>query len=363
MHIVTNKIRHTLDTLPSSTYLLNRDFLLFDIETTGFSREYAIIYMIGCIYKKDNHYEYCNLFAESPSEEHELIYHFFTMLKDFNCIVHFNGNGFDIPFLLARAEKYRIKEQISHMESIDIYDLLRPLRKCLAFPDLKLDTIQNQLGYFRKDTCTGGDLIQVYQNYANRPYKPYYNLLLLHNKEDVEGMIHLLPLIDIFELIDGLILNEDFELLTIEQEANSIKVIYTLPYQVSMDFELSHKGSVFKLFSGSDTAKLTLPLYEDKKKLFFENYKDYIYLPEKDEVVHKSIATFMPTHKKEKAKKSNCYVSHLGNFIPVFRQEDTDQPFKDHFKSKDYYALVALELDSNFFNKQLVGFLKTCKEA
>ena len=363
MHTTTKKIESKLANLSSSSYLLNRDFLIFDIETTGFSREYDFIYMIGCIYKKDHGYEYCNLFANSPSDECEIILTFFKMLKDFDCLIHFNGNRFDIPFLLARATKHNIANQLSHMESIDIYDLLRPFRKYLDFPNLKLDTIQNQLGYLRKDTYTGGDLIQVYQNYVRKPYQPYYDLLLLHNKEDVEGMIHLLPFIDIFILIDHLILKEDFKFLTIEQGDNSLKILYSLPYKADMSLQLSYGGSLFKLISASDVASLTLPLCQDKKKLFFDNYKDYMYLPEKDEVVHKSIAAFIPADKKIKAKKSNCYISHTGDFIPIFSLKDITRPFTDDFKSKDYYTVLEPTLDTNFFNNQLIGFLKTCKQS
>ncbi|HHX79387.1 MAG TPA: ribonuclease H-like domain-containing protein [Acholeplasmataceae bacterium] len=359
MHIITKKILFSPDTMSEPISLFHKNFLIFDIETTGFSRDHAIIYMIGCIYKKDGSYEYCNIFASDSSKEEDMIRYFFNMLKDFNCLISFNGNNFDIPFLLARAKKHSIKETISLLESIDIYGLLRPFRKCLSFSNLKLDTVQNELGYARKDTATGGDLIHIYHAYAREPYHPYYKLLLLHNKEDVEGMIPLLPLIDIFILIEAY----HFDFLSTDEINKKIVATYALPHKAGVDFVLSHQGCELKFSVNQQTVKFTLPFCHDKKKRFFENFKDYMYIPEKDEVIHKSIANFMPAHQKIKSKKSNCYISYSGVFIPVFTLKGVEQPFKDSFKSKQHYTLLNPHLNANFFKQQLLAFLKNCKES
>jgi len=363
MHIITKEILSFSSNMSSPIPLFNKDFLIFDIETTGFSREHAIIYMIGCIYKKDKGYEYCNLFASDPSKEPELIRHFFDMLKDFNCLIHFNGNNFDIPFLLARASKHHIKEGLSSLESIDLYDLLRPFRKCLNFPNLKLDTLQYEFGFTRKDASTGGDLIQIYQGYVRKPYKPYYELMLLHNKEDVEGMIPLLSLIDVFILIENFILKGNFKLMSINKTNSTIEITYALPFKIKINLALFYRDCEFTFVSGTHTAKLILPLSQGKKKRFFENYKDYMYLPEKDEIIHKSIANFIAPHKKVKTKKSTCYISHSDTFIPVFSLNNIAQPFKDNFKSKEYYTILNSDLDTSFFKQQLIGFLKNCKKS
>ena len=85
-----------------------------------------------------------------------------------------------------------------------------------------------------------------------------------------------------------------------------------------------------------------------------------MYLPEKDDVIHKSIASFMYGHKKVQAKKSNCYVSHTGRFISVFKLAHVDQPFREDLRSKDYYVNFDTELNHTFFISQLSGFLETC---
>ncbi len=366
MRITTKNLTTELDNLPNSTYLLDKNHLIFDIETTGFSRAFDIIYMVGCICKTDTEYKYVNIFAEDPSQEAELIHYFFDLLENMECVIHFNGNRFDIPFLLARANKYNITDQISHLESIDIYDLLRPFRKSLNFPNLKLDTIQAHLGYKRKDMYTGGNLIPIYHNYVEKPYEPYYQLLALHNTEDVEGMINLLPIIDMIQVIDYMINNKNIDFANATQDKNEISVIYELPSKASMNFSLRspcHTQIVFT--EGTNKIQLKLPISEDEKLFFFDNYKDYMYLIETDEIMHKSVANFVPREQKRKAKKSECYVSQDGLFIKAFfsitESEAHLRLFKDELRSKTQFVMAGPELDGDFYKNQVQGFLKTAK--
>ena len=36
---------------------------------------------------------------------------FQKFIKDYDCLIHFNGNSFDIPFVKERAEKYALELQ------------------------------------------------------------------------------------------------------------------------------------------------------------------------------------------------------------------------------------------------------------
>lgn len=361
MLITTQKIFTLLDDISNSKYLSNKKFMIFDIETTGFSREYAIIYMIGCIYKKNDHYEYFNMFAQNPEEECELINQFFQKLEEFQCIIHFNGNKFDIPFLQERAKRYNIKDEISCMESIDIYELIRPFRNSLEFPNLKLDTLQQALGYSRDDLYTGGDLIQVYNNYTQRPRKKDYQQLLLHNKEDVEGMIYLLPLIDTVQLIDKIITKRSFQLKSVDEKKGAIHVKYDGLQYISLNLTF-FMGNIKLIFSKTkQNIEFIIPIFNDEKKLFFSNHKDYVYISERDEVVHQSIARFMKGYKKTAATKRNCYTLHRDVFIPVIESNEGMKIFKDDYKDKNKYIIFNQELDEQFYAKQLVAFLKQIK--
>lgn len=93
------------------TYPLDRlgkreDLLFFDIETTGFSGEYSNLYLVGCVYYEGGRWNLVQWFADTVSAEKEVLTTFFEFLKRFPIVVHFNGDGFDIPYLLKRCRAY-----------------------------------------------------------------------------------------------------------------------------------------------------------------------------------------------------------------------------------------------------------------
>ena len=79
------------------------DLLFFDIETTGFSGDYASVYLIGCVWHDGNTWILTQYFAETRDAEEEVLDAFFALLRTKRILVHFNGNGFDIPFLTKRC--------------------------------------------------------------------------------------------------------------------------------------------------------------------------------------------------------------------------------------------------------------------
>ena len=93
------------------TYPLERigeldELLFFDIETTGFSGDRCQLYLIGCTYYKDNTWNLIQWFADTKAAEKDLLDHFFDFLKQYKTVVHFNGDGFDIPFFTETLQTF-----------------------------------------------------------------------------------------------------------------------------------------------------------------------------------------------------------------------------------------------------------------
>lgn len=101
-------IKHPIE-FPN-TYPLDRigplkDLLFFDIETTGFSGETSQLYLIGCTYFDGFGWKLIQWFADTRQAEKELLDAFFEFLKRFKILIHFNGDRFDIPYLLKCCER------------------------------------------------------------------------------------------------------------------------------------------------------------------------------------------------------------------------------------------------------------------
>ena len=80
------------------------------------------------------------------------------------------------------------------MDTADIYRMVRPYKELLGLERLNQKTIEQFLGLRRKDRYDGGQLIWIYRAYRDgRSEDPKGDLekLLLHNYEDVLGMLSL----------------------------------------------------------------------------------------------------------------------------------------------------------------------------
>ena len=89
------------------------ELLFFDIETTGFSGDTSSLYLIGCTWHRDGRWNMTQYCADRPEAERQALKEFFEMLKNYRVLVHFNGDGFDIPYLLKRCAHHKLDYNLS----------------------------------------------------------------------------------------------------------------------------------------------------------------------------------------------------------------------------------------------------------
>jgi uncharacterized protein YprB with RNaseH-like and TPR domain len=196
MKIIKSNIEISLEFTPAVNI---DDTCFFDIETTGLSREYHSIYLIGALYynKSSNDWTLVQFFADNLCEEEELLTSFIDMVKDFEILVTYNGDSFDIPFVKRRLEKY-----LRHWDgpkSIDLYKYVKNHRSMLGMPNLKLKTLEKHLGIFRDDLISGKDCIGLYRTYTSTNDDELLHPILQHNYDDLQYMPYLLEIYNIVE--------------------------------------------------------------------------------------------------------------------------------------------------------------------
>jgi len=329
--------------------IFTEDAIFFDIETTGFSPVTSSIYLIGCLHKCDDKIIIDQFLAENKEDEQEVLAAFLKTLSQFNTIISFNGIGFDIPFLKAKCDKYSLPETFKEFNYIDIFKSISSIKFLLKLENYKQKTIENFLDIPRDDKFSGGELINVYDEYLDSHSEESENFLLLHNFEDVTGMLDLIPILSYIRILNGSYTIKSTEVLpftsydgiTGNELIISLKNDYYVPKRVSCQFER------FYITMNKDTTKIRIQIFEGELKYFHKDYKDYYYLPEEDIAIHKSVATFVDKGYREKAKACNCYTRKTGMFIPqysivmspVFKQEHKDKlsyfEFTEDFCSSD----------------------------
>jgi uncharacterized protein YprB with RNaseH-like and TPR domain len=349
----------SLDTMPSypfDQYYDLQKIVFFDIETTGFAAETTYLYLIGCAYYEENSFSIIQWFSEDITEEALLINSFFNFVREYELLLHYNGSGFDLPYLLKKCKQLKLDYSIASLDSIDIYKKIYPYKKIFALNNFKQKTIETFLNINRTDSYSGGDLITVYQSYLGRkhyeelkrrrsPEEPFpapsesemlLHQLLLHNEDDIRGLLLISPILSYADLFEKpfRILQAGVEhgILLIQFELSSM-----LPVRIDYGNDLAHLTAYGK------EASLSIRIYEGELKHFYDNYSDYYYLPAEDSVVHKSIAAFVEPEHREKAKPSNCYVKRTGLFAPQY-----ENIFSPYFKLDYKDKLSYLEIHTDF---------------
>lgn len=328
--------------------------IYFDIETTGLSAQTSYVYLIGCACEDENGFTLTQWLCTEPAEEKELLRLFFEKAKAFDLLLHYNGTGFDLPFLEKKAVRHHLTSPLSLMESLDLYKTARTMKSWLPLPDLKLKTMERFFGFSRTEPFSGADLIEVYAQFlglhhlntlTNNKKKDeetaLVQVLLLHNAEDVKNLPSLTVLFFLRHLPSFLTEHTLPTQATLSSSptdapaADSLSpdtpaanrteqfsVSYLLPFALPKDFSLSlpWEASAIRLFFSAEhrTVSFLLPVFRGTLKHFYPNPSDYYYLPLEDCAMHKSVASFVEKEYRQKATAATCYTKQTGVFLPLF---------------------------------------------
>lgn len=336
--------------------LFDENCIFFDIETTGFSPSSSIIYLIGCLHRKNDQLIIDQFFAETKDDEKIVLEQFMEFLSKYKTIVSFNGIGFDIPFIKAKCDFYGIEEHLSSYEYVDIFKLISSIKFLLKLPNYKQKTLESFLGIHREDKFTGGELINVYDDYVKTHSQESEELLLLHNYEDVTGMVDLIPALSYLNILQGgfRVKSSEVSSYTDYGGKEGEELIITLDNDYIVPNRVSFQLKEYYFTINKKTTKIRIPLFNGELKYFYENYKDYYYLPEEDLAIHKSVATFVDKQYRERAKACNCYTRKISIFLPQHNMI-MNPSFKKDYKDKvSYFELTTDFAESDVMLRRYV---------
>lgn len=350
---------------------VKEEIIFFDIETTGFSAATSYVYLIGCAYYQDGSYQLIQWLSDKIEEESELLTRFFTFVQKYKLLVHYNGTAFDLPFLLTRCQKLKLPYNFDAIDSLDIYKQIIPYKKNLPLNNLKLKTVEHFLDISRKDQLDGATLIKIYTKYValhalhrlcttesihvskesglptigeDHP-EELLSLLLLHNAEDV---MNLLPVCSM--LVYSELFSMSAEFINATDCGNGIELILWLQLPLTSPIRWSFPASEDPAYhvviqACEQEVKIQIPIYQGTLKFFFDNYKDYYYLPVEDIAVHKSVGEYVDKEFRQNARPNTCYTKKEGRFLPQKLKLITPCFYFDYKDKISWF-----ELTPNFLN-------------
>ncbi|MCR5785129.1 MAG: ribonuclease H-like domain-containing protein [Eubacterium sp.] len=317
---------------PSQEKIITESSLLFDIETTGLSSKFCYIYIIGAAYLKNDVIHFIQYFAESKDDEELMIKEFIKLSESFNTYITFNGINFDIRFISDRAKKYGFDTSVFSKDHTDLYKLIMPLKGVLGLSSLRQQAIECFLNDDRTDETSGGELIAVYNEFLEKNDEKLFEILYLHNRDDVLGLVEVCKMQGYISLFDP---SEEKEGYLAENNAKECVYSIMLTHPVPKSLNLLKNG--IYLHAENNKAYLKLPLYSGELKYFYPNYKDYWFYPDEDMAVHSSLAVYSDKTHRIKATAKTAYTKVKGCFLPAAECEGNK--FYDEYKGNAYIEI------------------------
>lgn len=338
-------VKHPID-LPD-TYPLERigpmrDLLFFDIETTGFSGDTSQLYLIGCTYHDGFGWKLIQWFADTRESEAQLLESFFTFMARFKILVHFNGDGFDIPYLRSCCRRLGLDYNFDGIASVDIYKKAKAVKKLLGLENMKQKSIERFLGVSREDTYSGGELIQVYRDYLVSRKSYLYDLLILHNEDDLKGMPSILPILNYGDMMEARFSLASQQVYSMDDaSAPLLHLSWKNPFSIPVPLE--YDSAPVSLELHRDVLTCNIALFKGELKYFYPNYKDYYYLPYEDTAIHKSVGGYVDKNARKKATARTCYTKKTGLYLPSFGSAWSPS-LKEDYKAGLEYAQYSPDL-------------------
>lgn len=334
---------------PLEQYASLDKILFLDIETTGLSPASSQLYLIGIAYYEDHLWHIEQWFAKDSNEEAELLCTLAKTLPNYELVIHFNGNRFDIPYLTQKAKTHSIELALDQIAGIDLYKRLAPLKRLLGLPDCRQKTIEQYLGINRLDQYSGGELINIYKNYVKTPTETSLQLLTQHNRDDMKGMLDIIPALSYYELFHTNPTVTRVEMLkskNLEQKEHyELLISSKLPFSVPKKLFVRFDGNF--LSTDGDRATLKVPVYEEELKLYYAGYKDYVYIPVLDAAYHKSVASHIPKEHKKQATSQTCYTRKYSLFLKQYNKILVEPFFKRNHNDKETFFEITEEIKTN----------------
>ncbi len=316
METTTSRLPIPGDILDSCFLVLpesGENICFFDIETTGLSPKVSSLYLLGAARLERDSIYLTQWFAEDYTSERDILLAFAEFIRPFHVLVHYNGATFDIPYLEKKYAEHNLPSPFVTIQSLDIFREIKRFKPLFHTPDQKLTTMERLLAFRRRDSFSGKDCIRLYTEFMQKKYfrdplaKERKDSLLLHNHDDLVGTILCSRLLSYSRYTPG---SPSCRL-----HGNSLVLEDTMPWQYPVDSGMDRDG--LRLSFQGNTLRLEIPLYRGTLYHFYENYKDYFYLPEEDMAVHKSVGIYVDKSHRQQAKASNCYTKKSGLFLPL----------------------------------------------
>ena len=328
---------------------LNTKSLFLDIETSGLHKQKDYIISMGVLFLDTQGQPVLkHWFLENKEEEKSLLESFLLFLSNYDTVYTYNGKGFDYPFILKRLHHYQLDSKpFLNLQLVDVKVGLKhfsPNRKGL----------ETLFGFKRQSSTSGREVVKLYETYLSCKTPIYSSLIIKHQEDELRSLWAF------YELYTLILHFSDLRYLDSKQEKDQLILTLEGAYCYKHSFEGNILGIQLKYQEGYSLVHLHLPLIDAEFKHYLEPIKDYYYIDSQAQLMHKSLAQFIPASLRRRATKEECCITKSSCYLRVYTTYKLTAPLW-YDDNKNFYIelndfsphLLAPQLFWLFFKKNL----------
>lgn len=315
--------------------ILKENTCLVDIETTGLSKTHHTIFCIGILYYTPNGPSLKQWLAECIADEQLLLESFMAQVSLFKQLITYNGKSFDIPFIITRAAEYGL--DTSYFESLPLLDLkyFNILKLLSQGKPLNRKFLENCLSIQRNTDSSGKELVKLFSTYITSPKVLYEQVFLTHNSDDLLSCYYFYELYYIFSQLNY----SDIKEYGLREQQYSLTL--KTPYCFNTAGNLSYANINIVWKKSSYCIKITITPEYLLLRRYLTPAKDYVFIPSQNQIIHKSIAKFIPSELKQKVSKEDCYIEKQAYFIQLMNDQELNQEIWIDAKNISYIECLS----------------------
>ena len=283
---------------------LRRNECIIDIATSSFRRRGSSLNAVSVVYC-DGDVREVTLIPESVSGEIEAMKKLREILSGFDTAITFNGNAFDMPVLKRLLQDIGSEDFLERLTLRDLFLEYRSLSPVLGLPGRKLADYASLFA-----SHDGGEISREYLASVGDAVKTYI----------------IMPLDALKELLSGC-----FSLISASRgtkDQGRDELVFDMRMNTPFPGTIRLHDEVYRITADENEAILTVPVEDERVRLYHPDIENYFYLPMEGSAVHRSVAGFVDKSRKEKAVRSNCF-----NFISYSERFISDKAYIEKFIS------------------------------
>ena len=298
----------------------SKDLLFLDIETTGLSKTKHSIYCIGMLSYQESQAQITQILCFSPDDEKQLLQEFLTYIMPYNTLFTYGGSHFDLSFIKERLDFHGLDSTCFFEKKLIDFKKIPFILGLLNNTLGSRSGMESALGYTRSLTSSGKDLVKAYSLWQATGQTPYRDILTLHNQEELQSLLYFY---DLYKIGEYLLPEKQHTYVNL---GTTIYLQFTNASPFITHFKFAKDDFILSWEKHSLVVKLEIHCPIRNLKRYLTPATDYFFIPEQNQVLHKSIAQFIPSTLRKKVTKKDCYICKHDHFIRTYVTKCFDEP-------------------------------------